>query len=87
MEASEHNRSAGASKQQFLAVRWLVAVGVMLISMGILLFIHAPNSLFASRYLIAAPILVVVGVGTLARIPQQRRAIREAEDRDATRKV
>jgi len=75
----EHAKESRRRKGPFLSVRWLVVMGISTILLGVCSRLYALHSLSPDVYKLLAAALIIAGLSTLGKIPQQRRAIREAE--------
>ncbi len=69
-----------AAPKRFLPVRDLVVFGTIIVLLGVCSLLYSSRSSTPELYQFLAAALVIVGVGTFAKIPQQRRAIREAKN-------
>ena len=70
-----------AAPKRFLPVRGLVVIGTITVLLGLCSFLYASRSSTPEIYQLIAATLVIAGLGTFAKIRQQRRVIREAEKR------
>jgi hypothetical protein len=75
---TEHDRPSAAPKQ-FVPVRGLVIIGTIGVLLGVCSLLYASHSLTPEIYKLLAAALIFAGLGTFAKIPQQRRAIRQTE--------
>ncbi len=79
MSAQQGIPSAGPKR--FLPVRGLVLVGTVSVLLGVCSLLYAWRSLAPEAYRLLAAAFVIAGLSTFAKIPQQRRVIREARTR------
>jgi hypothetical protein len=70
-----------AVPKRFLPVRGLVIIGAIGVLLGLCSLLYSSRSSTPEIYQLVAAALVIAGLGTFAKIPQQRRVIREAERR------
>ena len=68
-----------AAPKRFLPVRDLVVFGTIIVLLGLCSLLYSSRSSTPEVYQLLAAALVIAGLGTFAKIPQQRRAIREAK--------
>ena len=67
-----------AAPKRFLPVRGLVVIGTITVLLGLYSLLYAWRSSTPEIYQLIAAALVIAGLGTFAKIPQQRRVIRKA---------
>jgi hypothetical protein len=68
-------------KPPFWPVRSLVLIGAIIVLLGVSSLLYAPHSSSADVYRLLATALIIAGLSTFSKIPQQRRVIREAEEK------
>ena len=68
-----------AAPKRFLPVRDLVVFGMIIVLLGLCSLLYSSRSSTPEVYQLLAAAFVIAGLGTFAKIPQQRRAIREAK--------
>ena len=76
-----------AAPKRFLPVRGLILVGMISLLLGVCSVLYASHSLVPEAYRLLAAAFVIAGIGAFARIPQQRRVIREARTRIENQKT
>jgi protein-S-isoprenylcysteine O-methyltransferase Ste14 len=77
MNAEEEISTAAAKR--ILPVRDLAVFGMIIVLLGLASLLYSSRSSTPEVYQFLAAALVIIGLGTFAKIPQQRRAIREAK--------
>jgi protein-S-isoprenylcysteine O-methyltransferase Ste14 len=75
---TEEEIPTGAPKR-VLPVRDLVVFGTIMVFLGLCSLLYSSRSSTPEVYQLLAAVLVITGLGTFAKIPQQRRAIRQAK--------
>jgi len=70
-----------AARKRVLPVRGLVVIGAISVLLGVCSILYAAHSLIPEIYQLLAAAFVIAGISTFAKIPRQRRVIREAEGR------
>jgi hypothetical protein len=67
-----------ATPKRFCSVRGLVGIGIVAVLLGLCSLLYASRSSSPEIYQLLAAALVVAGLTTFAKIPRQRRLIRDA---------
>ena len=68
-----------ATPKRFCSVRGLLGIGTVSVLLGLCSLLYATRSSSREIFQFLAAALVIAGLSTLAKIPRQRRLIREAE--------
>jgi hypothetical protein len=76
----EHTNISRRLKPSPLPVRSLVVIGTIIVLLGLCSWFYASRSSSPDLYKLLAAALIIAGLGAFSKIPQQRRAIREAEE-------
>jgi hypothetical protein len=81
LDLMEHTKIQRRPKPPFLPVRSLVLMGTIIVLLGVCSWLYASRSASVDLYRLLAAVLIIAGLGTFSKIPQQRRVIREAEEK------